>query len=608
MPSGRTIVDGLWQCLGPSLNTISQRSFPAILPPVLRCLIRGQKIQQRQTHIQSSLSRPRTGLQSFRQLVHIQAQRCAHRQPTLVGHNVRDQARIRDLDITSAYQELRKSTLKGNYAHIRDFVKTLVKDRGQKPNLRLYDALLLANTDNQYGSAGEVARILDEIAVESLTPDSATYHAALRVRDRASGARYPIAYARQVLAVHPDFLLRQHILEKLRQRWFSLTKDGWHDVIAGLIRDRQLELALDTLDQMQNEGVKVDSWLYDLIIYTLCSAEEFDCAVNLMQHRISSGELYISATLWYHLLDTASRALHHRGTLFAYRAKVESLYLNPPTGICINILSTAARHGDIYLATSALRILGRRSGNPIQLHHYEALLETYMTAKDVRTSFTLLTIMAAAGHLPTEASTRPIFAHLRQSPNLAATAVSILEELREQDRRIPIQAINVIMEAYIFHRDLASSLSIYKTLHKFGDSLSPDTATFNLLFRGCTQAARKDLAMFLASEMVALKVAPNRLTYDRLTLVCLNSENSIDDAWRYYEEMRGLGWWPRNGTAVALARRACERGDQRIWRLVTDGEGRGIPKWKAESLIEDYWVDNSGEPEKQVDLERPREE
>ena len=375
-------------------------------------------------------------------------------------------------------------------------------------------------------------------------------------------------------------------------------------MVAGLIRERQLELALDTLDQMQKEGAKVDSWLYDLIIYTLCSAEEFDSAVTLMQHRISSGELYISATLWYYLLDTASRALHHRGTLFAYRARVESSYLNPPAGICINILSTAARHGDIYLATSVLRILGRRSGHPVQLHHYEALLETYMTAKDMRTSFTLLTIMAAAGHPPTEASTRPIFTHLTQSPSLVVTAVSILEELCEQDRPIPIQALNVIMEGHIYHRDLASALSIYKTLHKFGDSLNPITATFDLLFRGCTQAARKDLAMFLASEMVALKVAPARLTYDRLVLVCLRSDDSIDDAWRYFEEMCSLGWWPRNGTVMALARRACQKGDQRIWRLVNDGEDGRLSKSKVESLIEDYWKDGSEEPKKEVDLEQ----
>lgn len=503
---------------------------------------------------------------------------------------------MRDLDVTSAYQELRRSSLEGSHAHIRECVRILVIERGQKPNLRLYDALLNANMDTEYGSAREVAKILDEIVVEGLTPDSSTYHAALRVGNLAKGVRYVMAYIAQVLAVHPDYLLRQHILEELRQRWYPLTKEGWHNVVAGLVRERQLELALDTLEQMRREGAKIDSWLYDLIIYTLCSAEEFDLAVNMMQQRISSGELYISATLWYYLLDTASRALHHRGTLFAYTGRVESSYLNPSAGICINILSTAARHGDIYLATSTLRILGRRSGNPIQLHHYEALLETYMAAKDIRTSFTLLAVMAAAGHPPTEASTRPIFTHLCQSPSLTATAVLILEELREQDRQISIHAINVIMEGYIFHRDLASALSIYKALHKFGDYLNPDTTTFNILFRGCTQAARKDLAMFLASEMVALKISPDRLTYDRLTLVSLNSENSIDDAWRYFEEMRSVGWWPRRGTAAALARRACERGDQRIWSLVNEEEGGGYPKSKIENLIQGSWNDSSEEP------------
>lgn len=189
MPSGRTIVHGLWQSLRPSSNTLPQKSFHAILWPDVKSLIGCRKLQQRQTHIQSSHTRPRIGLWLLRQLVNLQPQQSAHRQSFFDGQSVREQARIKDLDITSAYQELRK--LKRNYAQIQDLVKALVKDRGQKPNLRLYDALLLANTDNQYGSAGEVARILDEIAVEGLTPDSATYHAALRVRYRASGVRYP---------------------------------------------------------------------------------------------------------------------------------------------------------------------------------------------------------------------------------------------------------------------------------------------------------------------------------------------------------------------------------------------------------------------------------
>ena len=102
---------------------------------------------------------------------------------------------MRELDIASAYQELRRSNLKGNYAHVRDSVEILVKERRQKPNLRLYDALLLANTDNEHGSAGEVAGILDKIAGDGLAPDSATYHAALRVGHLAPGPRYALAHS-----------------------------------------------------------------------------------------------------------------------------------------------------------------------------------------------------------------------------------------------------------------------------------------------------------------------------------------------------------------------------------------------------------------------------
>ncbi len=363
-------------------------------------------------------------------------------------------------------------------------------------------------------------------------------------------------------------------------------------------------MALDALEDMRKGGVKIEPWLYDTMIYTLCSAEEFESALNLMQRRLSDGELHISGNVWYHLLDSASRALHYRATLFAFHARVESRYLNPSVGMCVNILNTAARHGDTYLATSILRILGKRSGNPIQLHHYEALLDTYIAAHDLGTALTLLTIMTAAGHSPTELSTRPIYIYLKRSSTLPAKAISILEDLREQDRQIPIQAINVIMQASIYHRDLDSALNTYNKLHTIAPNAQPDTTSFNVLFRGCAQAARKDLAMFLASEMVALKVSPDALTYDRLILVCLNSETNIDDAWRYLEEMKSFGWWPRDGTYMSLVRRACEQGDERVWKLVDESRDRGVPGQRMRVLVGESWKGGVEEAERLLDKRR----
>ena len=191
MPSARIIVDGLSQFLCPCLNTVPKRGFNVTLSPGATSLIGCPKFQQRHTHTQLFSTRPRIGSRSLGQLANLHVRRCAHRKPLLVRQKSREQARIRDLDITLAYQELRRSTSQNvDYAHVRDIVKILVKERGQKPNLRLYDALLLANTDNENGSAGEVARILDEIAVEGLIPDSTTYHAALRVTNCPKEVRY----------------------------------------------------------------------------------------------------------------------------------------------------------------------------------------------------------------------------------------------------------------------------------------------------------------------------------------------------------------------------------------------------------------------------------
>lgn len=394
--------------------------------------------------------------------------------------------------------------------------------------------------------------------------------------------------------------MRKDILEHLRQRWFTVTEDGWHAMIVGMIRDRQLEMVLDTVDLLQGEEeeTKIKPWLYDMIVYTLCDVEEFDEALKIMRYRVCSGEPEISATLWFYLLDTASRALHHGATLYAWHKRVETSYLNPPSGVCINVLSTAARSGDFHLATDVFRVLGNRTER-LQLYHYESLLEAYLAASDIKTAFTLLCVMISSGVPPSESSARPIYLYLRQNTSFPATALSVIRNLHESDRPICAPAVNVIIEAFIHHKDLSSAIETYKILHELCPS-GPTTNTFNALFCGCHRAARKDLAMFLVSEMVALKVEPNALTYDRLVLVCLEAEEAEEaeeektrqafaDAWRYFDEMRRMSWWPRAGTVEALAKRCCQRGDERVWELVREGGHDGIGMQQMERFVSQHW-------------------
>ncbi|SLM33839.1 Pentatricopeptide repeat [Lasallia pustulata] len=467
---------------------------------------------------------------------------------------------------------------------VEALLDVLIRERHEVPSPQLYLALILANT-SPHGSPEEVSKLLQEMEESGIILDSAMYHAILKV-----------------LAMHPSYTFRSEILhEMLHQRWFTLSNDGWHDFVAGLIKDRQLEMALDKFEQMNVEGIRIQPWLHDMMVYVLCEAEEIDEALKIMRQRTSNGEMMISATLWYSFLDAASRALHLEATLYAWRKRVESGYLNPPSGICLNVLATASRHGNFRLATDVFRILGNRTYT-FQLHHYEALLEAYINGYDLRSALTLLCVMYSSGVPPTESSTRALFIYLRQKPFWPTKAFQILKELKDSKWDIPTPAVNCIIEACVHQNDLAQAIEHYKNLHTLC-SAGPTTATFNVLLRGCSQTARKDLAMFLASEMLALNVPPDALTYDRLILVCLDADASYDtcntdtgykDALRYLAEMKGMGWFPRRGTVVALVKTCCEVGDDMTWELLGEMERRGMDVPGLEAWLEKNWTGDEG--------------
>ena len=194
MPLGRRIIDRSWHFVRHLSHPVLQNDCHEPLRRGVKILIGCQKRPQRQAHQQSFPTNPRINAPPLWKPACLQLQRNTRWKSSLPAHYARDRARMRELDVASAYQELRRLTLKGNYAHIRDNVEILVKERCQKPNLRLYDALLLANTDNEHGSAGEVVGILDKIAVDGLAPDSTTYHAALRVGNLDPGLQDTLAH------------------------------------------------------------------------------------------------------------------------------------------------------------------------------------------------------------------------------------------------------------------------------------------------------------------------------------------------------------------------------------------------------------------------------
>jgi pentatricopeptide repeat protein len=115
----------------------------------------------------------------------------------------------------------------------------------------------------------------------------------------------------QALATHPDYMLRNEILMSLKDHWFELRISGCHDLVIGLLRERQIELAIDKVEQMRKQKMKVEGWLYNLLVYYLCNLKEFDEVIRFLRIMIDEG-ITIRPTLWYYVLDTAAQACHVR--------------------------------------------------------------------------------------------------------------------------------------------------------------------------------------------------------------------------------------------------------------------------------------------------------
>lgn len=320
---------------------------------------------------------------------------------------------------------------------------------------------------------------------------------------------------------------------------------------------------MELLEGLVEAGVQVQDWLYDLAMHVLIEAGEVDEVVQVAELRTKRQQREVPGSIWFRLLDAASDSFNHAATAYVWKRRVQPEYLIPSSGQCLNCLRTAARSGDVELATDVFQALAKRN-SAFEVEHYELLLDTYVKATDVYNALKLLCVMAELRMQPDQASTRKLFRHLASQSERSEDSFSMLQELRGS-HAIPPVALNAIIEARAVY-NLDQAMEYYKEFRNLC-GVGPNLETFNMLLRQCVQMKDKASAMFLASEMVALEVEPNALTYDRLVLVCTWT-GEIDDAFGYLFETQQQGLKVRLGTLFSLGRHAATAADPRAIKVV----------------------------------------
>ncbi|KAF2279189.1 uncharacterized protein EI97DRAFT_455467 [Westerdykella ornata] len=551
--------DALWRCLCPSFNSFTSirglSSVKACLPARQPPGAFGERLQPSSGRSRSVSSiacisnevdtkpGPQPGSPARTNAQSIQ-------RPHPNRHYQRGPPDLVLLPTADLYERLRSDAAAGRYEEVFNAVKILIKDRRERPNIRLYAAMLHSFVNPEYGTAGKIRKVLEEMAELGVDLDAGGCHAVL-----------------EALAVHPDYLLREEILTYMKGRWFTLTDRGHNMVVAGLLRDRLFEQAIQKIEDMNQQRIRVADWLLDKAVWILLDYGEMDEAWQLLRMRQQSGRTTISPPLWAHFLDTAAKLCHVESVTHIWTTRVIPGYLKPPSATCLHVLNIAARTSNVDLATDVFRVLAERD-TVLMSFHYEMILEAYLNASDIGAAISVIMIMAEAGIKVDEASIYPLYVYLKQTHARPIEAFSILQTSHTAGRKVPTAAINACIQASVHLGRLEEALDIYKALHTVSPA-GPNIQTFNILFQGCHKAGRKELAMFLVSEMIKLGITPNALTYDRLILVCCHA-NHLEDAFLYYEEMRLSNWSPRRGTFERLIELGLAHDDAKTLQVLED--------------------------------------
>ncbi|OKL61933.1 hypothetical protein UA08_03015 [Talaromyces atroroseus] len=409
-------------------------------------------------------------------------------------------------------------------------LKELLQKHRISPTTRHYRAYVLGNIDRRHGSPGIIRGLLHEMEKEGITADSATLHAAL-----------------EAIAVHPDYLLRQEVIGALRARWLSLSPAGWHHLIAGLVREGQLELALDRLDQMERKGIPLEQWLHGLLIYKLCDAGEFTEALNLMRSR-SKKAVFISWRMWSYLLRAAIQNSHFDTVRYVWTNAVDLGYTVINVSDCRDVLRLASEHGDINFLESVFRHLFTLDNN-LDRKDYERLVQLYARNADITTALEIICRMHQSKLSLSPETTQSVLLSLESRINDPEIMWKEISSLKNKGLRIPVALANLVINYCGILLDRGSmsasratdiAIDIYKDLYEVCSS-GASTETFNSLFTLCRQAKKPDVCTFFAKEMAAFDVSPDQETFETLILIC-SDVGSFSTASMYLTDLRARGW------------------------------------------------------------------
>lgn len=435
----------------------------------------------------------------------------------------------------------------------------LLRHHRHPPTPFIYECMVDAMAAPK-GSAPGVAALLKEMAKQDILPDASTCQKALAA-----------------LAIHPDYVLRQTVLNIMRERWFTIDQTSQQYVALGLLRDGQYELAYDKLSAMRQDNVPTDVWVLDIFIMLFGRLGFLDEMLQIfIDRKQAEGGDVAYLGLAYYVLDVCSSAYHYQGTSLAWTLTVRNDALKPSDGMLENVLATAAREGDFDLASQVLSMLSDRGR--VHERHYDALVEAFAAGSNLDGAIRMARIMARNSGYIGRSHTRPIYSLLLREQHLLAGASSIIRIVAEEGH-VPLAAVGAVIEASAQVQGSKAALDLYQDVEVLTGRSDHHTGTIEAMILYCKE---KDLMSRLVTDYrqkvdVGRPPAPRQSwAAHELVIIFLDMDEfqlAMHTAKGYIQEHAGrkelIPW------LTPLTQRAIDIKDARIWELMNMLQGAG---------------------------------
>ncbi|OHX00901.1 hypothetical protein CSPAE12_00480 [Colletotrichum incanum] len=580
MSGSRVIFDGLWRCLCPSADAyVAARLLNSSIPPrasIATSHRRQPILSSRPNDIRAQCRRHATAASPVKRLerdVGVPEHDGASTGDATRGETKHDAAstdsvpdpneQLRAAPLPAIYDALQ--VLQGqpkSFQKVATLITHLVQSRNAELDPILYEHLVIATADVK-GSAVMLGQLFAEMKQLQLKPTTSICHAALAA-----------------LAVHPDYLVRNEVLAAMKQSWTEVCTEGQSHIALGLLRDGQFEMALDELEAMIDKHIPIPPWVYDIFIFMFAQHGFIDEAIKLAHSKVHTGS-ETNLTVWYMLLDTCAQAYHYEGTRYIWGRLLETDREHLSDGTLLNIINTAARQYDYELATGAARLVTQR-GSKLFAHHYEALIECYGGAGDIVSALRVLCIMFKAISVAPYASTRSIYWWIKKHPESIDSALETLTEL-VSNYKVPIAALNVLIEAAVDTHGYAKALEIYQNAHKYTEA-TPNHVTIRYVLQACDDM---ESLKALVAENPELALKGDRNAFGK-AIYEYTVSGDLDLAYKCVEQYgeapevadgeppgKTDPWIPKK-TLLTLIRKSLDAQDERVWWLVEQAERRNI--------------------------------